>query len=596
MDFFVRQDHARSITRRLVVLLAIATGGLLILANLLTSWVLDVSDGWWRTGHPRWTHAAVMLGTIAIVTVAIWLKTRELRLGGPAVAVLLGGREVQFATSDPRERQLRNVVEEMAIAAGIPAPAVFVLPSQGINAFAAGHRLDDTAIAVTAGSLTHLSRDELQALVAHESSHLLNGDARINLRLMAMVHGLLALVHAGQVLCQWTVEPHVDELGQRRTKGYLPLLVVGVGLMLLGGLGWLMSSLVKAGISRQREHLADAAAVQFTRNPSAVVTLLRRILHPEVGGRITHPEAELASHLFFSRPTTGWFSTHPPLAERIRLLDPTWDGTPLAPAAAVPAPPSPAPTTASAPRAPIGIVPTQVDFAGQLLADIPAALTAAAGESYSARALVLGLLSTLPGSLLRIHATDAALAGLCRQLRPIWNTVEPAVVRLPLLHLAVPALRRLSPQQTADFLSLVHELARDGVQSDRLMARLVQAYLAPIRAITEFYAWRPLQGDALAILATLAHASHDPSGAFRAGWQRLLLPGSEPALPSDPGIDALGTALNRLARASAAIRRRLVDAAAHAISADGQVTASEAELLRLVCETLGQPLPLFRNG
>ena len=247
-------------------------------------------------------------------------------------------------------------------------------------------------------------------------------------------------------------------------------------------------------------------------------------------------------------------------------------------------------------RAPVGIVPTQVDFAGQLLADIPAALTAAAGDPYSARALVLGMLSTLPGSLPRIQATDAALAGLCRHLLPTWRTTQLAVVRLPLLHLAVPALRRLSPSQSADFLSLIHELARSGAQTDRLLARLVQAYLAPVRAIAEFHAWRPLQGDALTVLAALAHASHQPVGAFRAGWKHLLLAGSEPALPSDPGIDAVGAALDRLVRASAAIRRRLVDAAAHAISADGQVSASEAELLRLVCETLGQPLPLFRNG
>ena len=236
MDFFARQDHARATTRRLVVLLAIATGGLLIMANVLASWLVDWSNDLWHTGHPRWTHAVVTLGTITIVIVAIWLKARELRLGGPALAVLLGGREVQAATSDPRERQYRNVVEEMAIAAGIPAPAVFVLPSEGINAFAAGHRLDDTAIAVTAGSLIQLSRDELQALVAHESSHLLNGDARINLRLMAMTHGLLALLHTGKLLCRWSFKQSSDDFDRRRTKNALPLLAIGVGLIALGGL------------------------------------------------------------------------------------------------------------------------------------------------------------------------------------------------------------------------------------------------------------------------------------------------------------------------------------------------------------------------
>jgi hypothetical protein len=153
----------------------------------------------------------------------------------------------------------------------------------------------------------------------------------------------------------------------------------------------------------------------------------------------------------------------------------------------------------------------------------------------------------------------------------------------------------LSPLQTADLLKLMHELAANGAPSDRLLARLVQAYLAPVRATTAFHDWRPLQGDALTVLATLAHASHDPSGAFRAGWRQLLLAGSEPALPDDPGIDALGAALDRLVRSTTAIRRRLVDGAAHALSADGQVSANEAELLRLICEALGQPLPLFRS-
>ena len=594
MDFFDRQDRARAATTKLVVLLALATGGLLLLANLLPLWLAAWWGVIWHTGHPIWLHVVVTSGTLAIVIGGIWLKTRELRLGGPALAVLLGGREVMPETNNADERRLRNVVEEMAIAAGIPVPAVFVLPNQGINAFAAGHRLDDTAIAVTAGSLGHLSRDELQALVAHESSHLLNGDARINLRLMAMAHGLLALMHAGQLISRLSVGERLDELDRRRAKGAFPFLVVGIALILLGGLGWLMSNLVRAGISRQREHLADAAAVQFTRNPQAIVSLLRRTLHPAVGSRIHHPEAELASHLFFSKPTTGWFSTHPPLAERIRLLDPTWDGSPLAPGAPPPPPSPTAPSTATS-RMPLGIIPSQVDFAGQLLADMPEALTAAAGESYTARALVLAMLSTLPGSLPRIHATDAALAGLCRQLLTTWNTTRQSVVRLPLLHLAIPALRRLSPLQTADLLKLMHELAANGAPSDRLLARLVQAYLAPVRATTAFHDWRPLQGDALTVLATLAHASHDPSGAFRAGWRQLLLAGSEPALPDDPGIDALGAALDRLVRSTTAIRRRLVDGAAHALSADGQVSANEAELLRLICEALGQPLPLFRS-
>lgn len=598
IDFFAHQDDARASSRRLILLFVVALGGLLLGVNLLAGWVVAWLEAHTRLGHPGPIHLAVTVGTALIVLVGSWMKIRELALGGPSLAVLLGGREVLPTATSDNERRLRNVVEEMAIAAGIPVPAVFVLESNGINAFAAGHGLNDTAIAVTRGGIDRLSRDELQALVAHETSHLLNGDARINLRLMGVVHGLLAIAHTGKVALDWGFNGNHRQWHTRddRDNGLnLALILGGLALVAIGGIGWLMSSLVRAGVSRQREFLADAAAVQFTRNGPAVARVLKKTLAPGVGSGFSHPEAGLASHLFFTDPGRpgSWFSTHPTLEDRIRRIDPGWNGsTEVEPEVPQPQPqPQPA-----APRTPALPGPEQVDFAGRLLSQLPDPLAVAAGESYTARAVVLATLVGIDAGMARIHATDAALAVIAKRLLPSWRTLDPSMARLPLLHLALPALRRLTPTQADAFLATLDEVARQGDANDRLVVRLVRAHLATVRPPTDFHAMKPLLGEVTTVIAALAWASSGAETAFRAGWGRLLQPGAVPALPADPGIDALGAALDRLARANAAIRRRVVDAAGHAVAADGKVDPREAELLRLVCECLALPLPLFRDA
>ncbi len=602
VDFFARQDRTRAVTRRLVVLLVIATAILVAAVNWVAGTVAGWVEGTGRSldGFPL--HAVVTLGTVALVGVLVWMKARELRYGGPALAVMLGGREVLPGTREEEERRLRNVVEEMAIAAGVPTPAVFVLPSFGINAFAAGHGLNDTAIAVTRGSLRLLPRDELQALVAHETSHLLNGDAQINLRLLSLVHGLLGVTHLGRMLV------HMDDDGDddddtdyfvyrppRRNRDGTWALRLGIGgfLIVVGWLGWLLSNLVRAGISRQREYLADAAAVQFTRNPRAVTRVLRRILHPAVGSTLAHPQVELASHLLFAHPATGWFSTHPPLAERIRALDPQWDGTPLGPEPETAVEKSPAATAPATTR--IG-VPATVDFASRLLGDLPDLLTGAAGDPFTARAVVLVLLAVPEAGIARALAGDPLLLRVWSGMRPAWATQDSAVARLPLLHLALPALHRLGAAQTADFLAVLGRAVRDGQPIDRLLERLVRAHLAPTAAPVTFTSWKPVTGDVLRLLRVVAWQSGDPAGSLAAAWDRLLIPGPRPAAEADPGLDALGGAFDRLLRTPPALRRRLADAIAHGISADGRVEPGEAEVARVACELLGMPLPLFRDG
>ena len=281
--------------------------------------------------------AVAVFGTLAIVTGGSVYKVIELWGGGSAVAEQLGGRRLSPNTTIPHERQLLNVVEEMAIAAGTSVPPVYLLAREsGINAFAAGYTPSDSVIGVTSGAAQRLTRDELQGVVAHEFSHIVNGDAGLNIRLMGILHGILVIGWAGYFLFRILLYSG----GGRRSGGgggrggggglVLAVMGLGVGLMVVGFAGTFFGSLIKAAVSRQREFLADASAVQFTRHPDGIAGALKKIGGYAYGSKVETPNALQASHFFFSLATSGFtsvFSTHPPLDERIRRLDPGWDGT-----------------------------------------------------------------------------------------------------------------------------------------------------------------------------------------------------------------------------------------------------------------------------
>ena len=609
MDFFAHQDEARAASRRLLVLMVLAVGVLVVLVNLLASATVAWLHIYHHMGKPAHTHAVVTIGTLLIVGLGAWWKHLELSGGGPVLAAQLGGREIPATTADADERRLRNVVEEMAIAAGIPVPAVFMLDSLGINAFAAGHSLRDSAIAVTKGCLVHLDRDELQAVVAHETSHLLNGDARLNLRLISTVHGLMAISHIGQMLIEtWDQNGWSPDTRWQRRQREGGLAAIGLGLIVIGSIGWFLGELVRAGVSRQREFLADAAAVQFTRNGIAVANALKQALRPGVGTLVNHRHSTLASHFFFAAPTRGfteWLASHPPLSARILRIDPMWDGSLLvlpSTRQVVPAPAiSPPMAALGSGRALFIPTPIHVDFAAELLAQLPDVLTTAAGEAYSGRAAVLVTLLTAESSavstaqLRHIRKVDASLATLIARLQPAWNGLDAAKARLPLLQLALPHLRRLTSAQRETWLSLVDDTARHGDDSTRLVARLVRAFLGDERLPADFHALKPLMPELALTLSVIALASSDPARAFAAGWARLLIADPLPRMSTNATGDELGPALDKLTRANAAIRRRVVDAVAHTVAADGRVTPREAELLRLTCAVLGTPLPLFRD-
>ena len=327
MDFFALQARAKSITHVLVLYFILSVVCIIAAVYVGSVVIASYTQQQQPTGDPLpevgWWNPTVFLyatvGTLIVVIGGGVYKTAALSAGGSAVAESLGGQPLDDNPTSPHERQLRNVVEEMSIASGVPMPKIYVLEDDGINAFAAGHAPTDAAIAVTRGCLNQLTRDELQGVLGHEFSHLLNGDMRLNLRLMGIIFGILSLAVIGRILLFSR---------SRDNRGRNPMMLFGIVLVVIGAIGALFARLIQAALSRQRESLADASSVQFTRNPAGLSSALQKI--GGIGSRIDSPHASESSHMFFangiSAPLLGMFATHPPLADRIRAIDPGWDG------------------------------------------------------------------------------------------------------------------------------------------------------------------------------------------------------------------------------------------------------------------------------
>ena len=300
MDFFARQDQARKKTKLLVfyfvvaVILIVALNYLVALVVFSGAQARQHRDDRYEAATPLvlW-NPPVFLGatliTLAIVSIGSVFKISQLAGGGSVVAESMGGRLVNSNTTDPDERKLLNVVEEMAIASGVPMPQVYVLDNEeGINAFAAGHTTGDAAVGVTRSCITKLSRDELQGVIGHEFSHILNGDMRLNIQLMGVLFGILCLATIGRILLY-------VRGGNSRDKNMLP--IIGIALLIIGSVGVFFGRLIQAAVSRQREFLADASSVQFTRNPAGLSGALQKI--GGYGSKMESPNAPDAGHLVF---------------------------------------------------------------------------------------------------------------------------------------------------------------------------------------------------------------------------------------------------------------------------------------------------------
>ncbi len=631
MDFFESQVEARRRTRRLVLLFALAVASMIAVVYLTLVVVLGFAGGLpLAAGSPGsdWLHpellVAVTIGMGAIIGLGSAFRSAQLRRGGSAVAELLGGRPVPPDTDDPLERRLRNVVEEMSIAAGIPVPAVYVLDREtGINAFAAGHTIHDAAVGFTRGSLEALDRDELQGVVAHEFSHILNGDMRLNLRLVGLLFGILLLTVVGRGILRGSAG---SGRGRGGRGGGPQLAIVGLALIVMGYLGVLFGRVIQAAVSRQREYLADAAAVQFTRNPAGIAGALRKIGAGRGSAVRDHHAAE-AEHLFFARGASGGMAgllaTHPPLAERIRRIDPGWDGRFEAPESAVrkgpearrpePSPTGPAAGDRTALLAALLLASVERSGTGNLaaarslLAGVPAELREAVRTTEGATGLLCALLVSLEGpGLPSVEGLlGPAVAGRAHAYLPLVRAAGPEA-RLPLVELLLPPLRELPPSEASALQTAVAELIRaDGRVEPFEFAvfHILRRNLsnAPLPGDSERARPLPLERlrtETEVLLSALARAGSREEGiarrAFEAGT--ALLPHDPPdgwrLLP--PGaleLDQVDGALERLRRASPETLRTLLGAAAATVRGDGVLHVEEVELLRAFSEALDIPLP-----
>jgi Zn-dependent protease with chaperone function len=624
MNFFQHQERARRKTKWLVLLFLLAVA--LINFAVYAAIQLIVFFGAPEEFHSFWdplVFVGVSVVVVLIIGGASLGKTLSLRSGGSKVAEALGGTVVSPNTHDQHERRLLNVVEEMAIASGVPMPEVYVLEQEpGINAFAAGFTPNRAAIAVTRGTLQKLSRDELQGVVAHEFSHILNGDMRMNIYLIGVLFGILLLGLIGRIMMR---------VRGRKSGG---IVLAGVLIALIGYIGTFIGRIIQAAVSRQREFLADSSAVQFTRNPAGIGGALKRIAGYEAGSKLLTPKAEQASHMFFSQGVTTFFSallaTHPPLDERIRRIEPTFAAPAAGTPAAVPAgearaagfAPAAAPASATAPAtiaaAPAAVVEqagtlsgAHLEYGATLLASLPQPLRDAANRPDDAVRLIWALLFDDEEDVRRVQfealqrqATAEDLAAATAFAAPIRQM--DARARLPLADLATPALRQLTPENRQKFLAQIETLiAVDGrvtLFEFALQWVLQQRLRRTDRPPNVRYGAAKKVRDEIAILVgAVAHGGNPQDGAaalaaFSAGLARVpdLAQDAPKLFPKEmPRFERLGNALERLAMASFAVKQEVIDAAAHTAFADRTVTLEEAELLRMIAVSLDCPLPPF---
>jgi Zn-dependent protease with chaperone function len=650
-NFFQRQAQARSSCQKLVVLFTAAV--FLIIVALYFAfrliWVIYLLTESFSFDSTKAHHYFGKLQTFSFwdpalfffiasvvslfILIASLVKMNTLQEGGGTIAEMLGGRLIPRTSNDPAERQLLNVVEEMAIASGIHVPQVFVLDKEdSINAFAAGLTLNDAAVAVTRGTLEQLSRDELQGVIAHEFSHILNGDTRLNIQLIGIIYGILIIgIIGGQILEHYRISARS-----------VILFIGGLLLAIIGYAGSFLGRLIQSAVCRQRELLADASAVQFTRNPHGLANALKKIGGYVYSSSIKEVAAKQASHLFFGESHrnelfSDFLATHPPLVQRIRLLDPAFNGkftqildSKIIPQAqpkyadqdsifmaAAPAPPVATPRITTKPADIVNMVgkPDTESFGHSLslLALIPNQIREVLNTPHGAASVICALLlgndsrekATQVDALQRaivLHGNIDEATRLCELIANL-----PQNIRLPLVELAMPSLRSLTGMEKRNFLMVINALilADNKVTlfefTIEWMLNKLLSDMEDISSKVSFFSYSAIGLDILIILRALACAGNIGSEekarlAFAAGVARIPeLAGKKPEFFYEENIAFLkvSNALKQLNYASFKIKQSVIDACAHCAFADKTITVSEAELLRVISLAMNCPLPPF---
>ena len=692
MDFFAQQDRVRRRTKWLVVyyILAVIFTWLAIYAMTASFYFLAHSDqnnasqrsfpvndaGEIVTTSPTTSHPTsdvfsffseenfFILGgsfllVAAIVGCGSWYKISELSAGGNYVATMMGGQAVDPNTQDPLERRLINVVEEMSIASGVRVPGIYVMrDEQGINAFAAGYSTQDAAVCVTRGTLEYLNRDELQGVIGHEFSHILNGDMRFNIRLIGILFGLQMIAIIG-----WFLVRNSPRFAGRGKKGgggaVIVILLFGVGLCIIGAIGMFFCSLIRAAISRQREYLADASAVQYTRNPDGIATALKKIGAAACGSRLENANALAASHMFYASPMSafaaGFMASHPPLKDRIKAIDPAFDGrfpanieklqtlgttcsaTELTRQRSFQASGSEARSpksevgghgvtalpevrslkpeaqtasgmTGAAMMASIGqLTAGNLAMVGAMLDSIPQPAREQVRDTLGAQAVIYALLLDHKPDIrcdqmafLAKHLDEKTISRVVQTL-DATDTLDD-VLRIPLIEMSFPALRKCERDEYIKFRGVVEGLVNCDGKIDifeyTLQAMLVRDldvhFNLASRLSVQYYAPKGVEKQFALVLSLLAYAGHDDPAEISNAYEKakVAFGFGGPLLPkSECTTRNLDASLRVLAHTAMPIKQKLLQAFTICIWADGKVTPRERELLRAIAAMLGCPMP-----
>ena len=649
MNFFQHQESARKRTRIMVVLYLLAVMAVILAVDLViaVAWAsmqLEAVDSGTASG---WTGALQMvptpvyvlgaLATLAVILGASLVQTLKLSAGGAAVAKMVGARRVKPHSGDLLEQRLMNVVEEMSIASGVRVPAVFVMDGErAINAFAAGNTVSNAAVVVTRGTLEALNRDELQGVIAHEFSHILNGDMALNIRMLGILAGIVFISSIGGYLLR--------NLRGSDNKGAGGIYAIGLALFIIGYIGLFFARLIKASVSRQREFLADASSVQFTRNPDGIAGALDQIRASGRGTEVDNRFAEDVAHMFFGQGIRvrmgGMFDTHPQIEERMRRVSPGFQhgpyrsrrplpeaadaGAPLAPDGAVAFATSGAMPSGGR-AADIGMAwgrsaADSVALVGSMdagrmqgaqrqLAALPVGLRERLRDPVGARAALIALLLAPRDAVMssQIAAARAAGAGAvfdeAAQLAPQVHQLGPAF-QLAIVDLALPAVKAATRAQQEELvlaLEAVINADRRVSLHEYVMLTLVQSQLvvSPGYPVSRYKKLDEVRDPALLLIGLCAQAGCRPgpqsleegAAAFRAGAQALGFEGA--AMPGRKmlGLEAVRAALAVLRELAPMPKALLIKGLFATVIADGSIRVIEAALMRMVGAVLDCPLP-----
>ncbi len=638
MNFFEEQEKAQRRTWLLfllfvgavlfILLVMYASITMLLFSDQLFQPKTNFFEVFWDTQRFYW----IVSITLCVIMAGSIYKTQQLlRGGGAEVAEMLGGQRLLSHVKTPLEKRTLNIVEEMAIASGLPVPPVYVLHQSGINAFAAGFSPSDAVLGITQGAMELLSRDELQGVVAHEFSHILHGDMRINMHMMGLLHGITLISDTGMVLL-------TSRFSARRSRGdkrgSFPIIVVlGLVLFVVGLLGMIIADLIKLAISRQREFLADASAVQFTRNPEGIAGALKVMGGYKNGSQIRHTAVAPVRHFFFAHAAkpaqqtdamkTNWWATHPPLLARIRRIEPRFRGRLKA-------------VDAQQKRqhvlqeASMGFAQASVSEyiynqepadwvvtlgnpdavhlpqARKLLAAIPARIRDFAHDVYTARAVCYALLLDGDAQIRRVQMRlleQSADANVMRELLDIQNEVRrlDAGLRLPLLDMLLPALKSLSKAQYQQFIKHIQLLIKADHRVDIfeytlqyiLLRHLKPSFVkvSPVRV--RYKKVQNLEVECACTLALLIDlGAHQETETLFAEQTESLLGYAMPWPPSRARqASYLNQALLRLNQASLDIKKRFLATCSHIVLSDGRLNVKEMEALRAIAEAIDCPVP-----